>query len=155
MNVPGGIQTNFMPMLFVKCLGGSFFCCAWMGRLLANATIRARQKRRVMGEVLCEQIELWLRRRRWQITLRRSTHGNRSDRCGSPSDDTPSGSLEDCSSRNRHASHGLSPHSALADQPVRSGDNFHTNPDTTGIDFRACREDTKHSPGNCLRAWFA
>jgi hypothetical protein len=49
MNVPGGIHTNFMPMLFVKFLGGSFFSCAWIGMEPAKATIRLRQKRRVMG----------------------------------------------------------------------------------------------------------
>ena len=32
MKVPGGIQTNFMPMLFVKFLGGSFLSWAWRGK---------------------------------------------------------------------------------------------------------------------------
>jgi hypothetical protein len=36
MNVPGGIQTNFTPMLLVKSLGGSFGC-AWAEKPLARA----------------------------------------------------------------------------------------------------------------------
>src|SRR3974390_3470869 len=54
MNVPGGIQTNFMPMLLVKGFGGSFFggsflSCALLAKPLARVAAKARQKRRVMG----------------------------------------------------------------------------------------------------------
>jgi len=43
MKEPGGIQTNFMPMLLVKSLGRSF-SCAWEGQEVAKATIKLKQK---------------------------------------------------------------------------------------------------------------
>src|ERR1017187_5398714 len=55
MKFPGEIQTNFMPMLLVKVLGGSFFCWAWIGKKLASVTkaaTRTKQKRRFMTYLL-------------------------------------------------------------------------------------------------------
>ena len=49
MKLPGGIQTNFMPMLFVNSLGGSFFLGLEMGTELARATARLRQKKTSHG----------------------------------------------------------------------------------------------------------
>src|ERR1035438_683972 len=61
MKLPGGIQTNFMPMLFVKFLGGAFSpggfrsgtrALAKSPARVAKMAMRAKQKRRFIGESL-------------------------------------------------------------------------------------------------------
>src|SRR5271156_2772509 len=54
-DLPLGTGTNSRPRLLVNFLGGSF-CWALTDKSLARATTRLRQKRRVMGQVLQENV---------------------------------------------------------------------------------------------------